>query len=220
MEPPLIDELPPSLAPPPQHPQYFPEPQSNLNKRGSRRDSTIRRDSAIHPPTPPASTATIPQTLANFTSLRASLHAELASIPPTISGDVAPTPQERTILQNYLHRLEDILYRVDAVEFPTDIPAEDVSSLRRERSDLVSAINLSLAGIEQHLQPGTPSVGSTPGLAELEDVSEDDIDDDDAVYNVEIQRIIQETLGRKKDEELLSLSRRSVTVEDVPDAQY
>jgi hypothetical protein len=216
MEPPLIDELPPSLALPPQQPQYFPEPHANLNKRGSRRDSTIRRDSAIPPPTPPASTTTIPQTMANFTNLRASLNAELASIPPTIRQDVAPTPPERVVLQSYLHRLEDILFRVDAVEFPTDISAEDVASLRRERADLVSAINRSLAGIEQHLQPGTPSVG---GMAELEDVSEDD-DADDVAYNAEIQRIIQETLGRKKDEEVSSSSRRSVTVEDVLDAQY
>lgn len=218
MEPPLIDELPPSLASPPLHPQYFPEPQPNLNKRGSRRDSTIRRDSAIPPPTPPASTTTIPQTLANFTDLRASLNAELASIPPTIQGDVAPTPQERAILQHHLHRLEDILFRVDGVEFPTDISVEDLGSLRRERGDLVSAINRSLAGIEQHLQPGTPSVGSTTGAAELEDVTDEEVDD--VAYNAEIQRIIQETLGRKKDEELLSLSRRSVTIEDVPDAQY
>jgi hypothetical protein len=101
------------------------------------------------------------------------------------------------------------------VDFPTDILADDVASLRRERADLVSAINRSLAGIEQHLQPGTPSVG---GVAGLEDVSEDD-DEDDVAYNAEIQRIIQETLGRKNDEELSS-SRRSVTVEDVPDAQY
>ena len=120
-------------------------------------------------------------------------------------------------------RVEEVLLRADAIEIPMNLAPEDVSSLRRARGDLISSINATLAGIEQYLQPGTPggSAGSVTGttVTDLEDLLEDD--EDDVAFNEEIQKVIQATLGKKKDEDLVAPTpRRSVTIEDVPDHQY
>jgi len=230
MESPIIDELPPSIEPPaPTPPQYFPEPQPNPNKRGSRRPS-FRRDSMVPTPTPPHDTphpldaaARVAETHRKYADLRAELNKELSSIPRTIDIDAPPTQNERVLLQAHMLRLEEVLLRADAIAIPLDVPREDVSSLRGARGDLVSSINVTLAGIEQYLQPGTPSgsAGSVTATTatDLEELIEDH--EDDAVFNEEIQRVIQATLGRKKDEDLVAPTpRRSVTIEDVPDHQY
>lgn len=229
-EPPIIDELPPSIQPPPlTPPQFFPEPQPNPNKRGSRRSSS-RRDSNVPTPTSPQdtphpldTTGRLAETHRKYADLRSELNNELSSIPNTIDPDVPPTQNERMLLHTHMLRVEEVLLRADAIEIPMNLAPEDVSSLRRARGDLISSINATLAGIEQYLQPGTPggSAGSVTGttVTDLEDLLEDD--EDDVAFNEEIQKVIQATLGKKKDEDLVAPTpRRSVTIEDVPDHQY
>jgi hypothetical protein len=216
VDPPVIEELSPSIQAPPTQPQYVPETHM-MNKRGSRRGS-IRRDSVTPTQEPPRSAApTVAQTLQKYTDLRGTLMTELGNIPDTIVLGVAPTFEEREILQQHMRVLEEILLRVDSVEILEDLSPEDRVSIRRARGELVTSINSVLVGIEQHLQPGTPS-GSAGSMTVPLEREEEKEDVDDVAFSETIHRSIQETLGRKKDEGVLP--RRSVTVEDVPDAQY
>jgi len=48
-------------------------------------------------------------------------------------------------------------------------------------------------------------------------VTDDEDSEENALIDFEIQRVIRETLARKKDE---ATSRLSVSVEDVPDDEY
>lgn len=81
-------------------------------------------------------------------------------------------------------------------------------------TEIVAAID----GIEQHVQPSTPKAGSV-----VEQGS--DSEGENELIDMEIQRVIRETLARKKDEENSGLSysgsgRKSVTVEDAYDSEY
>jgi hypothetical protein len=68
--------------------------------------------------------------------------------------------------------------------------------------------------IDRHTQPATPAETSVTEGASTHDESDSE---ENALIEMEIQRVIQETLARKKDEEVAS---RMVTVEDVPNAEY
>jgi len=94
----------------------------------------------------------IAQTLSKFEDLRAAFSAEVESIPRTVAAGVPPTFEERRILRQHTHRIEEILLQVDSVEFPADTSSEEKALLRRTRGDLVSSINAVLVGIEQHMQ--------------------------------------------------------------------
>ena len=94
---------------------------------------------------------------------------------------------------------------------PTDL--DDLAMTRRARREIVTEIVAAIDGIEQHVQPSTPKAGSVQ--------EESDSEEGNELIDMEIQRIIRETLARKKDEEGDSgLSRRSVTIEDVYDSEY
>jgi bacterioferritin-associated ferredoxin len=213
---PVVNELPResqhhSFSPPP---QYFPEPPVVGIKRGSRRNS-IRRDSQPATDLHETPSTTASETLAAFHILRDKLQAELSTIPPSIRSDVAPTPQETKTLQLHIVKLEDILNEVDAVALPTE-PIDDVSLARKARREIVTDIVAAMDGIERFIQPNTPAESSG---TEGNDESDGDDHEDNAFVDMEIQRVIRETLARKKDDQE-SLSRRSVTVEEVPDEEY
>lgn len=116
-------------------------------------------------------------------------------------------------------KLEDILNEVDAVALPTE-SSDDITRTRKARREIVADIVAAIDGIEKHIQPDTPT--ETFSAAEVSDgeMREDSDWEDNALIDQEIQRVIRETLARKKDEEELVQSRRSVTVEDVPDVEY
>jgi hypothetical protein len=212
---PIIDELPSHFTNPfSPHTHYFPEIPLFRNKRGSRRNS-VRRDSHITRDFIPESTPSVilPQTLESFDQIRVKLHTELSTIPPTIRLDVPPTAEERKTLSHHMARLEDILDDVDAVLLPTE-SEEDLITARKARRDLVGAVVGAIDGIEKYIQPGTPADGSVAGAGS---VHEDSDGEENALIDQDIQRAMRETLGRKKDEDV---SRRSVTVEDIPDSEY
>jgi len=124
-----------------------------------------------------------------------------------------PTTDEQKTLQHLVHKLEDILAEVDAVEFPTE-PEESVIRARKTRRELITDIMAAIDGIEKHIQPGTPSATATsPTYGGSDD------DDRSTTFDRELQQAIQEVFARKRDEGP-SVSRRSVTVEDVPDVEY
>jgi hypothetical protein len=128
-----------------------------------------------------------------------------------------------------LLKLEDLLNEVDAVDLPTE-PIDDVTRTRKARHEIVTDIVAAMDGIERFIQPETPA----ESIPETEESESSDIEDleETAFVDREIQRVIQETLARKRDEETRNkdedlsskrdsvLSRRSVTVEDVPDEEY
>lgn len=224
METPVINELPTSqkdqgfLSPPP---EYFQEP-SLKNKRGSRRTS-FRRDShsSETPLIPTAETAIVSasQTLTSYALLRTKLQNELSSI--TIRSDVKPTFEQRKVLHHHMSKLEDILDEVDAVPTPTDTSVEgDIIITRKARREIVSDIVGAIDGIERFITPDTPTTPAEPASVEATDEESDG--ESDGAFNEEIQRVIRETLARKKDEEVATVGsgRRSVTIEDVPDAEY
>jgi hypothetical protein len=220
LETPVVDELPQTFSPfgAPQYvPQYVPET-TLKNKRGSRRDSLhpTSRPSDIPSDTPePVIHAS--QTLEAFTNIRTKLQHELSTIPVSIRVDVPPSAEERKTLQHHMLKLEDILNEVDAVVLPTD-SADDITRTRGARREIVADIVAAIDGIEKHIQPGTPDAFSGASDTETrEDVSDGE---ENTLIDLEIQRVIRETLARKKDEEVVVSSRRSVTVEDVPDVDY
>ena len=135
-------------------------------------------------------------------------------MPKSIRSDVTPTLLEQKLLRQHIKRLEDILNEVDAVTLPTG-SGDDVSVSRKARRELVTDIVGVIDGIERHIQPNTPESESK---AE-ENVKEDDDNEDSALIDMEIQRVIMETLARKKDDEV-AVNRKSVTVEDIPDEEY
>jgi len=216
---PIVDELPKHSHQP--FSQYVPEQPSFVNKRGSRRNSS-RRESFVAPESsrqaPPPS---ITQTLQSFGTLRLKLQAELTSIPPSIRSDTSPTAEEQKVLLHHIAKLEDLLNEVDAVVLPVE-SVENVVVTRKARREIVTDIVAAMDGIEKHLRPDTPDtmvagVDNAPAEQQERELQEDD-SDENALIDMEIQRVIRETLSRKKDEE--NSSRRSVTVEDVPDPQY
>jgi len=212
---PVVNELPrESQHHPFSPPQYFPEPPVVGIKRGSRRNST-RRDSQPATDLHETPSTTASETLAAFHVLRDKLQAELSTIPPSIRSDVTPTSQEIKTLQLHIIKLEDILNEVDAVALPTE-PIDDVSLTRKARREIVTDIVAAMDGIERFIQPNTPAESS--GTEGNDDLDGDD-HEDNAFVDMEIQRVIRETLARKKDDQG-SLSRRSVTVEEVPDEEY
>jgi len=216
---PVVDELPKHYHR--TFSQYVPEQQTYVNKRGSRRNSS-RRESFVATesslPVPPTSTS---ETLRSFGNLRLKLQAELTSIPPSIRSDTSPTAEEQKVLQHHIAKLEDLLDEVDAVVLPVE-SVEDVVVTRKARREIVTDIVAVIDGIEKHLRPNTPDTASVVGAdnASGEEQEHELLEDSDenALIDMEIQRVIRETLSRKRDEE--NTSRRSVTVEDVPDPQY
>lgn len=213
-ETPIVNELPRTSPFRPFAQQYIPEPQPAVNKRGSRRAS-VRRDSHAVPDREHIF-PTVTGTLQSYTVLRAKLQSELSSIPLSIRSDVPPTMDQRKILHVHISKLEDLLDEVDAVPLPID--ADELVTTRKARREIVADIVAAIDGIERYIQPSTPtdvfgdgSVRETTSDAETSDSEEN------ALIDFEIQRVIRETLARKRDEES---SRRSVTVEDVPDAEY
>lgn len=211
---PIIDELPHDFTYPSAASQYIPETPIFKNKRGSRRNS-VRRDSHVTPdfiPAPPS--VALDHTLQSFDQVRAKLQIELSTIPTTIRSDVPPTDELRKTLLHHMARLEDILDDVDAVVLPTE-SEKDTATARKVRREIVETIVGAIDGIERYIQPGTPTSGSVVGTSSHQ---EDSDREEDALIDQEIQRVIQETLAKKRDEEFVS--RRSVTVEDVPDSEY
>lgn len=213
---PVVDELPPHFT----HPfatqaQYIPETPSFINKRGSRRNS-VRRESRSVPEFPPApSTVTLTQTIQSFNQIRAKLQIEYSTIPAIVQSNTPPTDSERKTLSHNLARLQDILDETDAVPLPTD-STEDIATARKLRRDIVKEIVTTIDRIENFIQPVTPTGGSLVGAGSVHEDSDDG--EENVLFDEEIQRIIKETLARKRDEEIGS--RRSVTVEDVPDPEY
>ena len=198
---------------------YVPETPSLPNKRGSRRDSTIRRDSQSPPFTAEDTTTSIDvtQTLQSFAVIRSKLQSELATIPTSIRIGMTPTPEDQKALHYHITRLEDLLDQVDSISLPSADP-DDLATTRRARREVVTEIVAAIDGIEQHVQPSTPKAGSV-----LDQGS--DSEGENELIDMEIQRVIRETLARKKDEESSGLSytgsgRRSVTVEDAYDEEY
>jgi len=230
LESPVVNELPPTkksdgMFPP----EYIQEP-SLKNKRGSRRTS-IRHDSYSqdHPSTPTPATATatattsisVSQTLTSYALLRTKLQNELSSIPTSIRGDAKPTAEQRKILHHHMSKLEDILDEVDSVPTPT-ADFDDMDSARKARREVVADIVGAIDGIERFIAPETPDE-KAPATEDVTDGASETEGDSDALFDEEIQKVIRETLARKKDEELASTagkSRRSVTVEEVPDLEY
>jgi hypothetical protein len=223
LDTPVVDELSQTAAPSTSSevpPQYIPET-TLKNKRGSRRDSlrpSSRPSSDIHADTPEITT-TASQTLEAFMNLRTKLQYELTKIPLSIRSDVAPNAEERKKLQHHMLKLEEILTDVDAVALPTDSP-DDVTRTRKARREIVADIVAAIDGIEKHLQPDTPTETFSAAEISDSDTREESEGEDNALIDQEIQRVIRETLARKKDEEVMVESRRSVTVEDVPDVEY
>lgn len=97
------------------------------------------------------------------------------------------------------------------MSLPTD-SADDLATTRRARRGIVTEIVAAIDEIEQHVQPSTPKAGSVQ--------EESDNEAENELIDMEIQKVIRETLARKKDEENSGASRRSVTVEDVYDSEY
>jgi hypothetical protein len=220
LDTPVVNELPQTFSPfaAPQYvPQYVPET-TLKNKRGSRRDSLhpTSRPSSDLSDTPETPTIHPSQTLEAFMNIRTKLQHELTTIPISIRADTTPTPEERKTLQHHMIKLEDILNEVDAVALPTD-SVDDINRTRSARREIVADIVAAIDGIEKHIQPGTPDALSSVSDTEMRDVSDGE---ENILIDQEIQRVIRETLARKKDEEVVVGSRRSVTVEDVPDADY
>jgi hypothetical protein len=222
LETPVVDILPQAFSPfgAPQYvPQYVPET-TLKNKRGSRRDSLrpTSRPSDISSDTPePIIHAS--QTLEAFMNIRTKLQHELSTIPISIRVDIAPSSEERKTLQHHMLKLEDILNEVDAVALPTD-SADDITRTRSARREIVADIVAAIDGIEKHIQPGTPDAFSGAEVSDTETREEVSDGEENSLIDLEIQRVIRETLARKKDEEVVVSSRRSVTVEDVPDVDY
>lgn len=199
---------------------YIPETPSLPNKRGSRRDSTIRRDSQTSPftaETPTTTSIDVTKTMQSFAIIRGKLQSELATIPTSIRIGTVPTSEDQKALHHHISRLEDLLDQIDAISLPSLDP-DDLATTRRARREIVTEIVAAIDGIEQHVQPSTPKAGSV-----REEGS--DSEGENELIDMEIQRAIRETLARKKDEESSGLSysgsgRRSVTVEDVYDSEY
>jgi hypothetical protein len=217
---PLVNELPSQRRSEAPSPEYFLEP-SLKNKRGSRRQST-RRDSqgAEHPSMPqPTTKVHASQTLTSYSLLRTKLQNELSSIPTSIRSDVKPTPDERKLLHHHMAKLEDILYEVDAVPTPSE-NEEDILQTRKARREVVAEIVNAIDAIERFITPDTPLETSAAETSGDEASDAESEGTEGGLIDEEIQRVIRETLARKKDEDTGSMSRRSVTIEDVPDAEY
>jgi len=209
---PVINEVAPDYFAPVQYFSEMPEVMSTL-KRGSRRNS-VRRDSQPVPEIRRTSIVTSAQTLQSFALLRNKFHSELASVPSTIRADVPPTVEEERMLQQHITRLEEILNEVDAVALPES--AEELANTRRIRREIVMDIVAAIDGIERYTQPSTP-IQDFAG-AEADNSLHDSSDSEESAFiDMEIQRVIRETLARKKGEDI---PRRSVTIEEVPDAEY
>ena len=205
---PVVDEVP--AFRPFAQPQYFPEPSLSMNKRGTRRDS-LRRNTYPTPDTHVTPLVTAEQAIHSLNVIRAKFQSELNSIPPTIRTDIPASAQELRFLQIHGKRLEDIIAEVDAVALPTT-SSVDYTMARSERKGLVDSIVAAIDGIEKFLLPNTPSGSAAAGAESIDE--ESDIEEY-AHYDEEVQRVIQETLARKKDED--NVPRRTVTVEDVSD---
>jgi hypothetical protein len=208
---PIINEVPQEYFPFAAQPQYVPEPPPLRNKRGSRRDS-VRRDSQPLPEFRAPPPVPVNRALNSYSVLRGKLDRELSTVPISIQEDMPPTADEQKSLQHLVHRLEDIIAEVDAVEFPVE-PEEAVVTARKTRRELITDIMAAIDGIEKHVQPGTPSAAGT--TSPPREGSDDD--DRPTTFDRELQQAIQEVLARRRDE---GAPRRSVTVEDVPDLEY
>lgn len=220
VETPVVDELPSQRRSDAPSPEYYLEP-SLKNKRGSRRQST-RRDSqsAEHPSIPqPTARISASQTLTSYSLLRTKLQNELSSIPTSIRSDVKPTPDQRKLLHHHMAKLEDILDEVDAVPTPSE-NEDEVLLTRKARREVVAEIVNAIDAIERFVTPDTPveTSGTRTSGDEASDAESEGTEG--GLIDEEIQRVIRETLARKKDEDTPSVNRRSVTIEDVPDAEY
>ena len=211
LQTPVIDELPSSHFQSFVPSQYIPETPRTTRKRGSRRGS-VRTESVPMPEVRRSYPITPNETLQSYKVLRARLQTELSIIPP--QSNVPPSRELQKTLQHHIGRLEDLLDEVDAVKLPTE-SEDDADTARKIRHGLAAEIVTAIDAIEKHIQPETPTDGSVAGG---EGIHEDSDGEENALIDREIQRVIQETLARKKDE--VGTSRRSVTVEDVPDAEY
>jgi hypothetical protein len=209
---PVVDEIPKGYYQPYFASQFIPETPDFPGKRGSRRMSTRL---PVPDKTQQTGIVTPNQTLQAFNALRARVRAELSSIPQPLHSMPALSPGAEKALHHHVAKLEDILDDVDAVELPTE-SEDDAAIARKIRRELaieiVSAIDMAEEEIDRH-RPATPTEPSVTDGTYGESDSEEN-----SFMDKEIQRIIQETLARKKDEEVVS--RKSVTVEDVPDAEY
>ena len=210
---PVVTEVPPEYFPFPAQPQYFPEPPPLGNKRGSRRDS-VRRDSRPLPEFRAPPQVPVQQTLNSYAVLRSKLERELSTVPLSIQEDMPPTPDEQKTLQHLVYKLEEIIAEVDGVRLLTE-PEDAVIVARKIRRELITDIMAAIDAIEQHIQPGTPSAAGT--TSPLREGSDDDYRS--ATFDQDFQQAIQEVLARNGDAGA-SVSRRSVTVEDVPDSEY
>jgi len=212
-ETPVVSELPrTSTRPFSAEDQYVRETPPAAHKRGSRRTS-FRRESQTPHETP---TQIASEPLQLYTILRAKLQAELMTIPLSIRSDVSPTVEEKKVLHVHMAKLEDLLDEVDAVPFPTE--PEEMTATRKARRDIVAEIVAAIDGIEKYIQPQTPEQSSVEEMPDGEvTVTDDEDSEENALIDFEIQRVIRETLARKKDE---ATSRLSVSVEDVPDDEY
>jgi len=212
---PVVNEVPLQYFPFPPQPQYVPEQPVFTNKRGSRRNS-VRRDSQFTQPefqAPPV--VPFGRILNSYNVLRGKVQRELFNVPLSIREDMPPTSDEQKTLQHLVLKLEDILAEVDAVELATE-SEEAVVATRKARRELVTDIVGAIEALEKHVQPGTPSVTGTasPPRGVFGD------DDHPAAFDLELQQAFQEVVTRRRDEPDVSLSRRSVNVEDVPDSEY
>jgi hypothetical protein len=212
---PVVTEVPQEYFPFPAQPQYFPEPPPLGNKRGSRRDS-VRRDSRPLPESRPPPQVPVQQTLNSYAVLRNRLERELSTVPLSIQEDMPPTPDEQKTLQHLVHKLEEIITEVDGVKLLTE-QEDAVNIARKIRRELITDIMAAIDAIEQHIQPGTPSAAGT--TSPTREGSDDDYRP--ATFDQDFQQAIQEVLARNGDAGAgASASRRSVTVEDVPDSEY
>jgi hypothetical protein len=158
--------------------------------------------------------------LKSYGQLRKRLQNELSVIPVSLRADFPPTVDEQRTLRTRVAYLEDLLDEVDAVPFDALSDEGDVS--RHERRELVTDIVAAIDDIERRLQPNTPTESPMEGTHEG-DAPEEDEDEEKDLFDGEIQRVIQETLARKMDDdggEATNKERSSVTVEDVPDLEY
>lgn len=220
VETPVVNELPSQRRSDAPSPEYFLEP-SLKNKRGSRRQS-IRRDSqsSEYPSIPqPTTRVTASQTLTSYSLLRTKLQNELSAIPASIRSDVKPTPDQRKLLHHHMAKLEDILYEVDAVPTPSE-NEDEILQTRKARREVVAEIVNTIDAIERFITPDTPAETSAAGTSGDDGSDAESEGTEGGLIDEEIQRVIRETLARKKDEDTASVSRRSVTIEDVPDAEY